>query len=194
MVTLCAFAVGVGAQGAAGQAAPAQQPPMGPKAEFLRNYNDPADKALRLAELVPADKYGWKPTPDVRSFAAVFLHMTAANFNFMRSLGATLPADVQIAPGFDTSTTDKAKVQALLKQSVEFVRATVGAMSDEDFAKTIKLPNGTERRYNERLFSLASHTHEHLGQLIAYTRMAGMVPPWSEEQQRQQQAPPKKSQ
>ena len=24
-----------------------------------------------------------------------------------------------------------------------------------------------------------SHVHEHLGQLIAYSRMVGMVPPWS---------------
>jgi uncharacterized damage-inducible protein DinB len=35
------------------------------------------------------------------------------------------------------------------------------------------------------------HASEHLGQLIAYSRMNGVTPPWTEEaQRRQQQQPP----
>jgi uncharacterized damage-inducible protein DinB len=175
--------------------AAAQAPAAAPsvKAEFLRNYNDAADKAMRLADVVPADKYTWKPTPEVRGFSAVFMHIAAANFNFGRRVGGTLPEGVQLGPGFDTSATDKDKVQATLKQSVEFVRATVGAMSDADFEKTFQTPSGASRSYRDVLFALASHTHEHLGQAIAYTRMAGMVPPWTEEQQQRQQQAPKKN-
>jgi uncharacterized damage-inducible protein DinB len=40
------------------------------------------------------------------------------------------------------------------------------------------------------------HLGEHLGQSIAYARMNGVVPPWTEEQQQrqqqQQQKPPEK--
>jgi uncharacterized damage-inducible protein DinB len=164
------------------------------KAEFLRNYNDAADKVMRLADVVPAEKYAWKPTPEVRSFSAVFMHIAGAGFNYGRRVGGTVPADVKLGPGFDTSATDKVTVVATLKQSIEFVRSTVGAMSDADFEKTFQTQSGAPRTYRDVLFALASHTHEHLGQAIAYTRMAGMVPPWTEEQQqRQQQAPPKKN-
>ena len=30
------------------------------------------------------------------------------------------------------------------------------------------------------LVSIATHAHEHLGQSIAYARMNGVVPPWSQ--------------
>ena len=39
------------------------------------------DKFTRLAEASPAEKYSWRPSPYVRSFAEVFLHVSAANFN-----------------------------------------------------------------------------------------------------------------
>jgi len=39
------------------------------------------DKFTRLAEAIPAEKYSWRPSPYVRSFAEVFLHVSAANFN-----------------------------------------------------------------------------------------------------------------
>ncbi len=39
------------------------------------------DKFTRLAEAIPAEKYTWRPSPDVRSFAEVFMHVSAANFN-----------------------------------------------------------------------------------------------------------------
>lgn len=194
ILMLC-LALGLTAGYAAAQAAPppAQQPPMGPKAEFLRNFNDPADKALRLLDAESQGVLDWRPGEGVRSAGEVYMHIAAANFSFMRQLGATLPPEIQLSANFDKSETEKAKIQAILKQSIELVRSTVAPMTDADFDKTIKLPNGTERTYRERLFALASHTHEHLGQSIAYARMNKLVPPWTEEAQQRQAAPPKKS-
>jgi hypothetical protein len=42
------------------------------------------DKFTRLAEAIPAEKYTWRPAPDVRSFAEVFMYVSAANFNLYR--------------------------------------------------------------------------------------------------------------
>jgi len=52
---------------------------------------------------------------------------------------------------------------------------------------------GRQATMREIMFFLDTHEHEHLGQMIAYARMNGITPPWTEEaQQRQQQQPPAK--
>ncbi len=53
----------------------------GYRSEVLAEVIIQEDKFTRLAEAIPADKFAWRPTPDVRSFAEVFLHVSAANYN-----------------------------------------------------------------------------------------------------------------
>jgi len=53
----------------------------GYRAEVLAEVRVQEDKFTRLAEAVPADKYSWRPAPDVRSIGEVFLHVSAANYN-----------------------------------------------------------------------------------------------------------------
>ena len=48
------------------------------------------DKFTSLAESIPADKYRWRPTPDVRSFAEVFFPVRAANYNLSTNSRARL--------------------------------------------------------------------------------------------------------
>jgi uncharacterized damage-inducible protein DinB len=62
-----------------------------------------------------------------------------------------------------------------------------------DVEKTSQWIGGRQATMREIMFFLAVHEHEHLGQMIAYARMNGITPPWTEEQQqRQQQQPPAK--
>ena len=53
---------------------------------------------------------------------------------------------------------------------------------------------GQDSTYRNVMIVIVRHLGEHLGQSIAYARMNGVVPPWTEEQQRQQQQqkPPEK--
>ena len=78
--------------------------------EALRNFSDAADKAVRLAEAMPAEKYTWRPTEGVRSVSELFLHIAAGNFSISRRFGATVPAGIQLNAEFEKQTTDKAKV------------------------------------------------------------------------------------
>src|SRR4029077_230590 len=59
----------------------------GYRAEVMAEVMVQEDKFTRLAEAIPAEKYTWRPTPDVRSFAEVFLHVAAANFNLYKLVG-----------------------------------------------------------------------------------------------------------
>src|SRR5271169_298431 len=63
----------------------------GYRSEVVAEETIQEDKFLRLAEAIPADKYTWRPAPDVRSFAEVFMHVSAANYNLYKLVGTPPP-------------------------------------------------------------------------------------------------------
>ena len=156
----------------------------GYRSEVLAEVMIQEDKFLRLAEAVPADKYTWRPAPDVRSFAEVFLHVSAANFNLYKLVGTPPPPGFDVK-GFDKSATDKAKVIATLKDSFAHARKAITGMPDADLDKSLDWFGGKNTERGVLLF-ITRHAAEHLGQSIAYARFIGVVPPWTEDTQKQQ--------
>ena len=159
----------------------------GYRAEVLAEVRVQEDKFLRLAEAVPAEKYKWRPAADARSISEVFLHVAAANFSLPKLIGTPPPGGFE-GKGYDKSTEDKTKVIAALKDSFAHQKKAVLAMADADLEKPLDWFGGKNTERGILLF-MTRHTAEHLGQSIAYARMVGVVPPWTEDQQRQQKAP-----
>jgi uncharacterized damage-inducible protein DinB len=164
----------------------------GYRSEVLAEVMIQEDKFVRLAEAVPADKYTWRPAPDVRSFGEVLLHVSAANYNIYKLVGTPPPAGVDLK-NLEKSTTDKAKVIATLKDSFAHARKAITTMPDADLDKSFDWFGGKNTERGVLLF-VTRHAAEHLGQSIAYARFIGVVPPWTEDAQKQQkaEAPPKK--
>jgi uncharacterized damage-inducible protein DinB len=151
----------------------------GYRSEVMAEVMIQEDKFTRLAEAIPADKFSWRPNPDVRSFAEVFLHVSAANYNLYKLVGTPPPANLDIKT-LEKSTTDKAKVVATLKDSFAHAKAAIKAMPDADLDKSLDWFGGKNTQRGILLF-IVRHAAEHLGQSIAYARFAGIVPPWSED-------------
>lgn len=164
----------------------------GYRSEVLAEVMIQEDKFLRLAEAIPAEKYTWRPSPDVRSIAEVFLHVSAANFNIYKLVGTPPPDGVNLK-GLEKSTTDKTKVIATLKDSFAHARKAITSMSDADLDKSLDWFGGKNTERGILLF-VTRHAAEHLGQSIAYARFIGVVPPWTEDAQKQQEASPKAKQ
>jgi uncharacterized damage-inducible protein DinB len=179
---LCLFVLAAGAVHVAAQANPYKDGTPGVtgyRSEILAEVIIQEDKFTRLAEAIPADKYTWRPAPDVRSFAEVFLHVSAANYNLYKLVGTPPPAGFDVK-GFEKSTTDKAKVIATLKDSFAHAKSAIKAMPDADLEKSLDWFGGKNTQRGILLF-IVRHAAEHLGQSIAYARMSGVVPPWSED-------------
>ncbi len=156
----------------------------GYRSEILAEVMIQEDKFTRLAEAIPVDKYNWRPAPDVRSFAEVFLHVSAANYNLYKLVGTPPPAAVDVK-GLEKSTTDKAKVIATLKDSFAHAKTAIKAMTDADLEKSLDWFGGKNTQRGILLF-IVRHAAEHLGQSIAYARFAGITPPWTEDMQKKQ--------
>jgi uncharacterized damage-inducible protein DinB len=167
---------------AAGQAAPAAAnaaaPTSGYRAEFLNEMKYFEGRFTQLAEAIPADKFTWRPAAGVRSVSEVLLHVAGANQGLPGMAGIKAPAGFSMQ-GYEASTTDKAKIIAELKKSFEHIRSAASAMKDADADKPMKV-FGMDMTGRSFSFFMARHLGEHLGQLIAYARVNGVVPPWSD--------------
>lgn len=169
------------------KATAANAPKSGYRAEFLEDVLYYEQRYTRLAEGMPLEKYSWRPAEGVRSVGEVYTHIIMANYGVARALGTAFPA------GFDPKAVpamagDKAKVLPALKASFAHFRGAILALSDADAGKPQKMFN-RETTLRGSLMMIDRHWGEHLGQSIAYARVNGIVPPWTEEFQQQQQKP-----
>lgn len=147
------------------------------KEQFSQHF-DYASRVLSLAEKMPAEKYSWRPEEDVYSVERVYTHIARYNFYYLEnSLGIPAPDDVDVDN--IESITGKENVVEILEQSIQHVKESVENMDESKLSEHTELYGRTVNG-QAVLMQLITHKSEHVGQAIAYARMNGIVPPWSE--------------
>jgi uncharacterized damage-inducible protein DinB len=134
-------------------------------------------QVLALAEATPADKYGWRPTAGVRSFSEVYMHIAVANFALLGPTGPKMPPEIKADT--EKTVTDKAQVIDWLTRSFEAVKVERAKLKHADFGRSFKLHGKYDATVDGMYMRIIVHANEHMGQAIAYARMAGFAPPWS---------------
>ena len=146
---------------------------------FLGSYGSETDKLVSLVEEFSEKGFEWRPAEGIRSVHEAVLHVTTANYGIgSRFLGKALPEGLNSR---DLGKTIKTREEAIvvLKDSIQFVKDAVGALDEAALAEPIKLFGNDSNRMGAVLV-IGGHAYEHLGQLIAYARSSGVVPPWSQ--------------
>ncbi|MGA7992579.1 MAG: DinB family protein [Thermoanaerobaculia bacterium] len=170
---LCSFVL-------AASAATAQAPVKGFRADFLAQQDGVEKELLGLAEATPADKFSWRPAEGVRSISEVYTHLAGANYMLMSFAGVKAPEGASASENaMEKTVTEKAAVIAEMKKSFAHLRAAVISIPDSDLGKPVTY-FGRKGTIGGLILLTANHEHEHLGQSIAYARMNGIVPPWSQ--------------
>ena len=157
------------------QPAPQQSAPAGFREEFLLKFDGSMEKVIALAEALPAEKYAWRPTPDVMPLARVYAHIARFNYEYpSRDMGIAAPAGILS----DTleRVTEKAQVVALLRRSADHVRQAVRRMPEAELGRMTS-HYGRQVPKWAVMFTMIAHMNDHMGQSIAYARTAGVVPP-----------------
>jgi len=154
---------------------------------LAHNLEGAGSKLVALAEAIPADKYSWRPSPDVRAVSEVLMHVVGGNLQLPADLGAGAPDGVEIASTvwefavqrkqWEEEIVDKATVVERLRESFAYAAIAVPSIADLDHQVATWGFPASKREY---LLILQSHAHEHLGQMIAYSRGLGITPPWSQ--------------
>jgi DinB superfamily len=152
------------------------------KGQSLVDLDAVQKKFVELVNTIPDDKLAWRPSPDSRSFAEVFLHVAGERYGILSLMGAPKP-DGFDGKTFEKSTTDKTRIVAELNKSWEFTQKTINGMTNSEFAKLLpKL--GPQANAGDVVYILVADAHEHLGQAVAYSRENGIIPPWTVEAQK----------
>jgi uncharacterized damage-inducible protein DinB len=147
--------------------------PPTPAQGINNNLNGVNKRLLDMAKDFPADKYDFRPKPEVRTFGEVILHVTAANIYASKVAHGVADADW----GKEEAAVDaqkihgKDKIVAAFQKSADDAKAAVAALPAESFQKTLS-----------PYLSVIEHSGEHYGQLVVYYRLNGMVPPASRPQ------------
>jgi uncharacterized damage-inducible protein DinB len=145
-------------------------------AGITKMYSEAKANILKTAEQVPADKYGYKPTPQVRTLGQILAHIADAQNNVC----AAAVGDVKnYADTVEKTATTKEAITTALKASFAVCDAAYAKTTDAALARNTTV-FGQTASIAYTLTLNASHDWEHYGNLVTYMRMLGMVPPSSQ--------------
>jgi uncharacterized damage-inducible protein DinB len=137
-----------------------------------------SQQLIALAEATPAEKYSWRPAAGVRSTSEVYMHIAMANFYLLSVTGPKMPADLK--EDAEKTVTSKPEVIAWLKRSLEAVKQAHATATPKDLARKVHIAD-RDATVDGMYLRIIIHDNEHMGQLVAYARMTGVVPPWSKD-------------
>jgi len=133
-------------------------------------------QVVQLAEAFSEDQYDWRPAEGVNSVGEALLHVAGANYYLAMKMGFPPPEDVDMmAIG---KITGKSNIIAALKKSNEFVLSKIMMVENDDLTTEVDFGFAKMNKMGG-LLAMMEHNGEHKGQLIAYARSNGVVPPWS---------------
>jgi len=150
----------------------AQAQPAKFQAAFGEDAGTLSKKFTGLAQVM-AGKYDWKPGQGVRSVGDVLNLIVEENGLLADALTGKTKTGAEPAP-----ITDPGKMQDALKASYANLQKVITGLPDNDLQTRTKL-FGRDMTKQAALLLIIEDQHEHLGQLIAYARSNGVVPPWS---------------
>ena len=174
----------VGAVSAQQPAAPAQPQPPRPLPGMLmevRNiFNTHKGNITKAADQFPDEKYGWSPTPEIRTWGGLISHIVDDNngacFLLAGETAAPPRLDNQGKPTDAGKNMKKADIVKALAESFARCDKAFDVVTDANMAER----NGTSSRSKfGALFYDTQHINEHYGNIVTYMRLQGMVPPSS---------------
>jgi len=131
-----------------------------------------AKNMIAAAEAMPAEKYGFKPTPEMNTYGHLVIHIAQAN-NF-------LCAKISGAAAPETTVTDsdpKDKLVAGLKASFDFCATALADVDDSKLGAPTTLFGNRPASRAGALIALSDEWFDHYGTQAVYLRLNGILPP-----------------
>ena len=156
----------------------AQKMPEGIWEGYGGEWTHVSQQLVALADATPTEKFAWRPAPGVRSTSEVYMHIVMANFYLLSVTGPKMPGDLK--KDAEKTVTSKPEVIAWLKRSLQAVKEAHLAEKPDDLRRKVHIMD-RDATVDGMYLRIIVHANEHMGQLVAYARMTGVVPPWSKE-------------
>ena len=145
-----------------------------PVAKAFRD--DAATKATNLiaaAETMPADKYGFKPTPAQMTFGQIVVHLAQGN-DFL--CGAISGVKAPMRPSV-ADTASKDVLVARLKETFKFCSDVLATLDDSKLGEEVPFFGGRTMTRAGVMTVTTGDWADHYSQSAIYLRLNGQLPP-----------------
>ena len=145
-----------------------------PVSSALRDaYPSRSKNTIAAVDAMPADKFGYKPTPDQMPFGHLVVHMIEANYLLCSKATAVPAPKVDEAKEAD----GKDKLVAALKASFDFCGDALAKMDDSKLGETTEAMGGHQMSRARLAMGIASNWADHYAEASMYLRLNGVLPP-----------------
>jgi hypothetical protein len=124
------------------------------------------------AELMPAEKYGFKPTPEMNSYGHTVMHIAQSNYFLCSKISGQAAPDLKL-----TDADGKDKLVAALKGSFEFCSTALAGVDDSKLGDPLTLFGNRQTSRAGALIILSDDWYDHYAGQAIYLRLNGILPP-----------------
>jgi len=146
------------------------------RSQFIKDWERAEAYTVDYLNTMPADKYSFKATDSVRSFAQHMLHLAQSNVNVIAPIAGepNIFGDRNLEDSKTAQTKDS--VMYYVVASYDLAIDGIKKMSVASLNEKVKLYNWEETKYAWLLKAFEHQTH-HRGQTTIYIRLLGLHPP-----------------
>jgi uncharacterized damage-inducible protein DinB len=168
------------------------------KGEYLWEFDIAERQLLSMADSFPPERYGWRAADTARSVSEILVHLAAGSRTLLAILGVDAAPDlygklegdgvprmmamIRKNESLEKSITDKADAIALLRRSLDAWKTAFTEASETELNRPMVF-FGEQTTVRRLYLRGLAHMHEHMGQLVAYTRAMGLPAPWQAERE-----------
>lgn len=127
---------------------------------------------VAAAEAMPADKFNFKPTPEMNSFAHLVMHIAQSNNGLCSKISDTPAPEAKLA-----DTEPKDKLVAGLKASFDYCASALEKVDDSKLGDQMMLFGNRPFSRANVLIILSDDWYDHYGAQATYLRLNGILPP-----------------
>jgi len=145
------------------------------KDQIVADWQRAKNYTKAYLDAMPDDGYGFKPTPEMRTFAGQMLHLADGNYGIVSTATGKANPLGKVSVEKTLAQTKEATTKAVM-DSYDFVIAAVQGMTPEQLQETMKM-GGKDLAKATLIGKAFEHQTHHRGQTVAYLRLKGVTPP-----------------
>jgi hypothetical protein len=155
------------------------KPSTNPVSDAVRATLERSSKNLvASAELMPAEKYGYQPTPAQMTFGQLFAHIVQTNIALCSGISGTTPPMTPAELKQLVGTEPKDSLVAAIKRSFDFCTEALSKVSDSQLADEASMfGRRTGQSRGMMLVTIANDWADHYSTAAGYLRLNGLLPP-----------------
>ena len=149
------------------------------QAEMLKDWASLKDTITKIANEMPADKYGFKPTPAQMSFGDVIVHLSEGNDYLCSTVAGTTAAkrsEVKVDAG-------KEKLVARLRETFQSCDSALAKLDDSGLSRMVPWFGNRQVTRAQAVLATAQDWADHYSQLAIYLRLNGLLPPTAKQKE-----------